>query len=57
MNDERKNLIDLRLVDVYLDEIAMNIVEIVKILGPGVDEARINQIEEKISRLVENKLK
>lgn len=57
MNDDRQNLIDLKLVDVYLDEIAMNIVEIVKVLGPGAVELRINQIEEKIIGLVDSKLK
>ena len=57
MNNETKNLVDLMLVDAYLDEIAMNIVQIVKVLGPNAVHLRIDQIEEKIVRLVDDKLK
>ena len=70
MNKDSENPIDLKLVDVYLDEIAMNIVEVVKVLiktneielkadqiADQIEEKITKLVDEKITRLFENKLK
>ncbi len=57
MNNDSENPIVLKLVDVYLDEIAMNIVEVVKVLIKTNDiELKADQIEEKITKLVDEKI-
>ena len=47
---------DLEKIDMYLDEIAMNIVDIVKVLGPGKVGKHIDEIENKIMILVDEKI-
>lgn len=47
---------DLEIVEMHLDEIASNIVDIIKVLGTDVVQTYIDDIEKRISYLTDSKL-